>query len=92
MYDDLYKKCHRIKAIIRADYADAYHEWREGHMSLEEYVRQCFRLRLNHVSLINETFTKVVKDADGEHVRINKVAIKELTEYAVMVYNVFLEM
>ena len=91
MYDDFYKKCNRIKALIRADYADAYHDWHEGDTSLEEYVRQCFRLRLNHVSMINEAFTKVVRNNGEEHVRINKVAIKELTEYAVMVYNVFLE-
>lgn len=91
MYDDFYKKCQRIKALICTDYADAYHDWQEGDTSLEEYVRQCFRLRLNHVSMINEAFTKVVKDSDGEHVRIDKDAIRDLTEYAVLVYNIFLE-
>ena len=92
MYDDFYKKCHRIKAIIRSDYADAYHEWRDGHMSLEEYVEDCFQLRLQHISWINTTFTRVVSDDSGEHVRINEVAIQELTEYAIMVYNVFIKM
>lgn len=92
MYDDFYKKCHRIKAHIRADYADTYHEWCDGCMSLEEYVEDCFRLRLHHVTWINETFTTVVKDEQGEHVRINEEAIHNLTEYAVMVYNVFIKM
>lgn len=92
MYDDFYKKCHRMKSLIRSDYSDAYHEWREGHMTLEEYIEDCFQLRLQHITWINTTFTRVVSDDTGEHVRINEEAIQELTKYAVMVYNVFINM
>ena len=91
VYDDTYNKIHSMKALIRADYVDAYRTLREGYVTVEEYIGGCEELHKSHLEWINNTFTALDNtNEDGViGVCVDMGAIGELTEYADMVHKVF---
>ena len=91
VYDDTYIKIHSMKALIRSDYVDAYKSWREGYVTAEEYTEDCEGLHKSQLEWISKTFTSLDNsNEDGViGVNVDMWAIGQLTEYADMVYRVF---